>query len=222
MYTTFEGMDLETYIKNGDIHGLSLVSPTVRSTTLIQMALMAKQIDVIYWICTQYKDKDPEGYSFSRFVDDNEMCTLAILYGDLESLRFIHEEHNHPLPIDSCDDAAWVNDLDKLKYLHERGCPLSIDTVLMTIDVIGDPTQILQYLYDHNCPWNEECTEKAAAYGGPILEFLHKHGCPWNEQVIKQAIHNRHMDILMYAYNHGCPYDVTKYNDIIMDLIHPK
>jgi hypothetical protein len=223
-------VDLETYVTTGDIPMLKQVVVELEQMecglALLKMALMAKQMDVIYWVCSEYYEP---GCNLLYYMENNEMCALAILYGNLESLRFMHEEHNHPLPVDACGDAAWINDIDKLKYLHDHGCPLTTDTMLLSIegnmyetsDVSEKPTHIpvLQYLYDNNCPWDEQCTALAARCGVYMLEFLHTHGYPWNETVIQNAIQFKNMTGLRYAYEHGCPYDMSKYHDHIMRLI---
>lgn len=218
--------ELEPYVKNGDIPALKLAVVTIRlgqyswgyiMEGLLKMALAAKQMDVIVWCWSEY---------FNRNTLKQDLCSLAIYHGDLESLRFLHEDQQQPLPIQACSTAAWVNDVQQLKYLHERGCPLTLQTMLMVMNGMimeeedyVDRTPVLQYLYDHNCPWNNMCARQAIySRNADVLKFLHTHGCPWDEEVIECAIDMKNIAGLRYAYENGCPYYTDTEHTIIQML----
>ncbi len=73
--------ELKPYVKNGDIPALKLATANISlgqysweymMEGVLKMALAAKQMDVIVWIWSE---------NFNRNI-----------HGDLESLRFLHEE----------------------------------------------------------------------------------------------------------------------------------
>jgi len=40
-----------------------------------------------------------------------------------------------------------------------------------------------------------------------ILKYLHENGCPWNEFTRYCAMVNGHLDILQYLHENECPWD---------------
>jgi len=48
--------------------------------------------------------------------------------------------------------------------------------------------EVLKYLHENGCPWNEECCEIASLYEYlEVLKYLHENGCPWNEICCSKA-----------------------------------
>ena len=80
---------------------------------------------------------------------------------------------------------------------------------------------MLQYLFDHGCPWGRYTCSNAAYYGHlECLKFLHEHGCPWDGLTIQSARAAGHIDCLEYARAHGCPEDIDDDTDDDTDEDH--
>ena len=72
--------------------------------------------------------------------------------------------------------------------------------------------EILKWLYENNCEWDEKTTMWAAYEGHlDILKWLVEKNCPWNESVCSSAAENNHFDVLKWVRENGIkPFVVTK------------
>ena len=67
---------------------------------------------------------------------------------------------------------------------------------------------VLQYLHENGCPWDERTCWKAALGGHlDMLQYAHENGCPWDESTCYEAAKRGHLHVLMYAHENGCPWD---------------
>jgi len=123
-------------------------------------------------------------YNFIRFkeffstIDKTlELCSMAVIYGNL----------------------------DILAYLHENDCPWNKDCFLRYASIVGQ-LECMKYLHENGCPWEEICCEYASSYGHlDCLKYLHENGCPWNELCCQCASKNGHLEVLKYLHENGCP-----------------
>jgi len=76
------------------------------------------------------------------------------------------------------EKAAADGDIERMKQLHEQGCPM-----------------------------NWVAPSAAAAYGQlQALRYLHEElKCPWNHMTITRALINKQEACLRYAFEHDCP-----------------
>ena len=51
------------------------------------------------------------------------------------------------------------------------------------------------------------CSEMAEKGSLELLQFLHENGCPWDEGTCSAAAHYGHLECLKYAHENGCPWD---------------
>ncbi|KAK3243983.1 hypothetical protein CYMTET_46390 [Cymbomonas tetramitiformis] len=96
---------------------------------------------------------------------------------------------------------------------------------------------VLQWAYDHGCPWNAtSICRNAAAAGGHLemLKWAHEHGCPWDASTCRDAAaggylgccsgresmaapwpqhqvaaFGGHLEVLQWAHEHGCPWNAS-------------
>jgi len=65
--------------------------------------------------------------------------------------------------------------------------------------------EVLKYLHEHGCPWNDNAYDYAALYGNlDIFKYLYENGCPWNADYTHAhgyAEENGYDDILKYIEN---------------------
>merc|ERR1739841_165278 len=66
---------------------------------------------------------------------------------------------------------------------------------------------LLQFLHEKGCPWNEGTCSRAAENGHlECLKYAHENGCPWNEDTCCDAAWKGHLECLKYAHENGCPW----------------
>ncbi len=102
--------------------------------------------------------------ALSKEVENRiDEALLEIMYGTVarrSRLKYV-----------TCAAVARLGHLDRLKYLHENGCPW--DESACDAAVEGGHLECLKYLHENGCAWDEDtCT--AAAEGGHLecLKYL--------------------------------------------------
>jgi len=114
-----------------------------------------------------------------------------------------------PLITKFCTTAARYGHLEILKYLHDNNCPW--DECACAAG--SGHFEILEYLHNNSCPWDERACALAAANGHfEILKYLHNNNCPWDKWACEYAAGNGHFEILEYLHTNGCPCKHKKYN----------
>ena len=107
---------------------------------------------------------------------------------------------------DHAAEAAWSGSLDVLRYLHEKGCPWNEDTCGGAAQ--GGHLTVLQWAREHGCPWNETTCVRSAWKGHlDVLQWGRANGCPWNEDTCWCAAQGGHLHVLQWAHENGCPWD---------------
>ncbi len=135
---------------------------------------------------------------------------------------------------DACEDAVKNDSIERLKFLHECGCPWRKDKILYVCAEHGS-VKCMKYLLKHGCKFsNQACTNAVkfgfleclkylrenghdlgvrtcayAARNGHLqcLKYAHEHGCDWDDEVCYEAARNGHLEMLKYAHEHGCPWN---------------
>ena len=65
---------------------------------------------------------------------------------------------------------------------------------------------MLQWLREHNCPWDESTCTYAAMRGKlEVLQWARDHDCPWDLKTTACAAEYGHTEVLQWAREHGCP-----------------
>lgn len=131
-------------------------------------------------------------------------CNLAARHGQLNSLRWLHQQgcivNNYTII-----NAAYFGNLSCLQYAFEHSNDKSEDLCLYAAK--GGDLACLQYLHEHGCKLdNDTCIN--AAIGGHLscLKYLHDHGCSWNEGTTYNSARYGHLSCLQYAIENGCAY----------------
>jgi hypothetical protein len=99
------------------------------------------------------------------------------LTNDLKLLRWVREEKECDWDYKTSGMAAYLGNLDMLKYCCENGCEVDART----------------------------CTDAAKNGHLDCLEYLRSKNCRWNSRVCERAHENEHIDILTYAVKNKCP-----------------
>jgi len=69
----------------------------------------------------------------------------------------------------------------------------------------GGNREVLEWLHNTGCPWNE-VTCALAAGGGylEVLQWAREHHCPWNSLTTTWAAEGGHLAVLQWAREHHC------------------
>ena len=105
-----------------------------------------------------------------------------------------------------CWRMAQNGNLELLQFLHENGCPWNESTCSGAAHY--GHVGCLKYAHENRCPWDKG-TCACAAYNGHLecLKYLHENGCPWHEYTCEYAAKNGHLECLQYAHENGCPWN---------------
>ncbi|KAL4113524.1 hypothetical protein QTP88_017136 [Uroleucon formosanum] len=134
-----------------------------------------------------------------------ETSMYAILGGNLKCLEYIHA-NGCPWSESTCYEAVNSKNFECLKFVVENGCPLTENAINLAA---VDNLLFLKYLHEHGCPWSVE-TCAAATVDLDCLRYLHANGCPWDVSTCTMAIENDEFDSLKFAVENGCPLDVPE------------
>jgi len=98
---------------------------------------------------------------------------------------------------------AAIYDKEILIYLHENGCPWN-DRCCENASMYEN-LECLKYLHENGCPWNEYCCVNASQIGNlEVLKYLHENGCPWDEKCCEKASQIGNLEVLKYLHENGC------------------
>lgn len=124
------------------------------------------------------------------------------------------EDVRCPFDVFSLYAAARAGDLPIIQLLLDRGAgSRGLDSKLTGCAARGGHLEVLKWLREKGCPWDEEVCA-AAARGGHIetLRYLRDNGCPWDEGTCNLAAVGGHLSVLEFARDRGCPWSQDTYH----------
>jgi hypothetical protein len=73
----------------------------------------------------------------------------------------------------------------------------------------GGHLAVLQWLREHDCPWDwGTCVGAARAGQLEVLQWAREHGCPWNTDVCLDAAQAGQLEVLQWMRKNGATGDV--------------
>ena len=103
-----------------------------------------------------------------------------------------------------CTKACEFGQLNILIWLHNNNCSWNEWTCQEA--ALNGHFDCLKYAIDNNCPMDMWTCRSAAKNGHfDCLKYARENGCPWDEWVIEYARKYEHNDCLQYAIDNGCP-----------------
>ena len=97
-------------------------------------------------------------------------CHDAAAREELAVLKYLRESRNAPWDESTCAAAAWVGNLEHLKWARENGCP-----------------------------WDKRTCDNAARNGHlELLKWARKNGASWDEWTSSYALKGKHFKIVRY------------------------
>jgi len=125
----------------------------------------------------------------------------------LECLKYLHEEVKMPLTEDTMIEAAGFGEIEIMRYLVEKKCPIGSDGQAISRAAEDGDLETIKYLYEIGAPVNERACENAAKKGHlDCLKYLHETAkAPWDSDAVREAHKRNHTDCLQYLLDNDCP-----------------
>ena len=114
---------------------------------------------------------------------------------------------------------ALEDPLDEIEDFHVEDHYYYIGSLMCHAAAGAGKLDILRWLRQHSCPWNEYSLEEAAACDHlDVMQWAIENGCPMNAIVSHPPAETGHewepegyednsLDTLKFLHNHGCPFD---------------
>lgn len=170
-----------------------------------ERALYCAHEEIASWFMEMVlrRTDDPMAYHEDPFTE--YAAILAFLKGRHRQLRNAKRMYKRHREARFCYAiAARRRDLRALHWLHKH-CQAPLDTpIAREVASTGD-TEMLQWLVDHDCPFNAAATLEACKWGHlEALIWLWERGCPWHEvQCAHMARGRDDQEMLDWIHKHG-------------------
>mgnify|MGYP001297923700 CR=1 FL=1 len=137
---------------------------------------------------------------------DSATIIVATSEGNLEMVKYCVANE---CPIDelACENAANGGQLEVLKYLHEEAKAPWVSWTASLAAQKGH-LHILEYLFERKFDqYSEWACSNAAEYGHlDCLKYLRETAkAPWDEYAVREAHENNHPECLQYLLDNNCP-----------------
>jgi hypothetical protein len=160
-------------------------------------AARSGNLEIIKWA------KDVAGFNFP-----DRLINHAAASGNVELIKYLRSKEI-PWNENTFYYAASSRNIAMLQYLFENECPHDDPRVCINAIEINDhekALEVLQWLHEHNVPWDESACITSARFGNlKALKFLRLNNCPWDQNCFFNAIRNRHVEVVNYCLENRCP-----------------
>ena len=144
---------------------------------------------------------------------DKQLSWTAVASGRLDVLDWMTTQ-GYPWDLECMwTAAAWTGRREVIQWSLARGLgswqPTPPGALRLTqAAALQGHLEMLQWLRERGCPWDER-TCAAAACGGhlALLRWARANGCPWDDRTCVQAAQEGHLEVLRWAHANGCPWD---------------
>ena len=130
----------------------------------------------------------------------------AAYQGNVEMVKYC-VANECPINTWACARAAENGQLECLKYLHEEAkAPWTSGTAAFA--ALGGHLHILEYLVERKYDQYNEFSCSNAAENGHLdcLKYLHETAkAPWNKEAVREAHENNHPECVQYLLDNDCP-----------------
>ena len=137
---------------------------------------------------------------------DDLTIDMAARQGNLEMVKYC-VANECPIDEDACACAALEGQLECLKYLHEEvKAPWNWRTAYFA--AFNGHLHILEYLVERKYDKYDEEACRGAAKNGHLdcLRYLHETAkAPWDYMAVREAHDNNHPECLQYLLDNNCP-----------------
>uniref|UniRef100_A0A6C0CA36 Uncharacterized protein n=1 Tax=viral metagenome TaxID=1070528 RepID=A0A6C0CA36_9ZZZZ len=182
---------------------------------VFKRSVIGENIEMVKWLYSM-------GCPFDETAVRAAMCIKSSLFPILKLLI----EWKCPLFDNICAFAAFVGNLEMLKYLYATGN--NLDSKVISAAATYGHLHIIIWCREQNCHWDITACRNTVEYDHlNVLKWLRgvdrktcglksneTEICPWNEQVCLNAIKEGYIDILEFAVKNGCPFGINSYSSI--------
>ena len=133
--------------------------------------------------------------------------TCAAKEGNLACLRYLHD-NDCPCDATASAGAARYGQLENLRFLRDHNYPWDALTIHKYIDSYHPDERILDYAFEHGCPFGMEEVMLACA-NDHIAAFtaMCKAGVEFTAAVVENVVSNHNIEFLKIAHEYGMPLD---------------
>jgi hypothetical protein len=110
------------------------------------------------------------------------------------------------------NDAVDRNDMERLEYLFENGCPFQQNT--LDYAVSNGNIILMKWLKRRGCPWGPNLLKAVKPNSENVLNWLKYNHCPLSRYKVSDAIEQRDLKKASWMMNNGC-----RINDDIFDFV---
>lgn len=195
----------------------------VESALVWQAAARFGYLNVLRWI-------HADGYSNFTAIT----IIMAARSGSSDVVKWLRE-NGCPWNVATTESAACSGNVELLEWLVTNGCPIDYDRcayfasetgsleILQWLDRNGykitpplpainashGHLEVLQWMKEVVCEWDEQQICAAAARGGQweVIKWAMEGGCMPDEKCCEQAVNGGHFELLQWLRNNGCPWD---------------
>jgi hypothetical protein len=129
----------------------------------------------------------------------NRVCRETM--EDIEAVLFMRTDGHE----------ALEDPLDEIEDFHVEDHYYYIGSLMCHAAAGAGKLDILRWLRQHSCPWNEYSLEEAAACDHlDVMQWAIENGCPMNASVSHgpaDSDEDNSLDTLKFLHKHGCPFD---------------
>ncbi|AJF97763.1 ankyrin repeat protein [Pandoravirus inopinatum] len=136
-------------------------------------------------------------------------CKRAVRRGDLELIKWL-VDRGCPLDVDAMVRDAMEHDrLDILDWLHNRGVGWSRQRfVCLYAGLISRRLDVILWLHARGVPLDVDmCTAAAVAGRMDVLRWAVDNGCVFTPGACEAVARTGNLQMLMWLRSHGCPWD---------------
>jgi hypothetical protein len=135
---------------------------------ICNFAASSGRVDVLRWLMQRGCHLSSDAYTYAAECDQWDMLKV------LRAEGCVWEEDNS----EPCSIAMQKGNIEAVRWLHENGCPESI-TDVSRLAAEADSVEGLSYAKEPGCVFTARLVERAAEKGNiRALEFLHAEQCP--------------------------------------------
>lgn len=105
-------------------------------------------------------------------------------------------------------NAVISDNLEELKMLTVKYRQHLDDTIFNVAATYGN-LDIMKWLLENNCPWNEYTFRFAVKHGNlENIKWLYDNGCPFDSWAFNCALQSGNKTIIQWLKEHNCPIDL--------------
>jgi len=164
------------------------------SVCIVSNAIESDRMEILEW----YKSKN---LGWSEWN-----CRDAANHGNVRMLKYLRE-NGCPWSVNTLKEACGKGHIDVILWAISNGCEM--DKMDMLEACRRNARIVVEYALKKKIVALDSSLCAAAACGGHInlLKWLRDQGCPWDESTILVAFERNRLDVLEWSLRNGCPID---------------